>query len=210
MLVALQSEPAHWDVRAARDLGEQPRGAGMLRRRLCASLIALLFTVLLTQGPIGSAVADGCPAATDVPGDEATRVRGARAMLCLVNSTRIAHGLRAVRPSRQLKAVARAHSADMVARDYFAHDGPGGETFASRVSSSAYAATHPGYDVEEALAWGAPVSPAVLLRALMGSDTHRAILLDPSVREVGVGLVLGAPEAGVDGPSMTLSLDFGH
>jgi uncharacterized protein YkwD len=97
----------------------------------------------------------------------------------------------------------------MVARKYFSHEGPGGDTLATRVRRTSYPATHPGVPVGEALAWGSPASPRMLMRALMHSPPHRRLLLDPHARDIGLGLVLGAPEAGVTGSSMTLSLVFG-
>jgi len=180
----------------------------LIRSRICATVVVALAITAVFHVAVGSAAPAECPGAAVMPVDRPSQTQAARGMLCLVNRTRAAYGLRRVRRSRQLDAVARGHSADMVAREYFAHDGPGGDTLYSRVRNSGYAGTHPGYAVEEALAWGAPVTPAELMNSLMGSDTHRRILLDRGAREVGLGLVLGAPEADVDGPSATLVLEF--
>ncbi|HET8780973.1 MAG TPA: CvpA family protein, partial [Pyrinomonadaceae bacterium] len=49
-------------------------------------------------------------------------------MLDLVNQERVANGLQPLAPDPELTEVARAHSTDMFARGYFAHDTPEGLT----------------------------------------------------------------------------------
>ena len=53
-------------------------------------------------------------------------------VLVLLNDIRHEHGLSAFRASAALRGAARAHSADMIARDYFEHDSPD-EAFGKRV-----------------------------------------------------------------------------
>jgi uncharacterized protein YkwD len=179
----------------------------MVRRRCGAGVIALLFAALVL--PVGvSDAQDACVGATTVPNDDAARHTATRAVLCLINRVRVANGLRRVRRSPMLGAAARAHSEDMVQRKYFGHAGPRGDTLDDRVRRSGYAAAHPRYAAGEALAWGSFSSPEILVRALLQSPEHRRILLDRRAREVGLGLTLGAPRDGVDGPSSTLVLDF--
>lgn len=180
----------------------------MFRRSIRASVIALIVGVCLLHADVSQAE-DGCAESSAVPSDGDGRAHAARAVLCLVNRQRAARGLGLLRFDGRLAVAARGHSADMVARGYFAHDSPSGETLATRVQRSGYAATHPGYDVGEALAWGRQASPAVLMRALMRSPAHRAVLLTPGGRDVGIGLTLGAPAVGVPGPSATLVLEVG-
>jgi len=64
----------------------------------------------------------------------------------------------------------------------------------------------------EALAWGELQlgQPARLIDALMHSAEHRAIILDPRFRELGIGLAVGVPVAGDVNPGATLTLDFGR
>lgn len=180
----------------------------MFRRSIRASVIALIVGVCLLHADVSQA-GNGCAESSAVPNDGVGRVRAARAVLCLVNRQRAARGLVVLRFDRRLGLAARGHSADMVARAYFAHDSPSGETPAMRVQRSGYPALHPNYDVGEALAWGFQASPMVLLRTLMRSRSHRAVLLAPGGRDVGIGLTLGAPAAGIPGPSATLVLEVG-
>ena len=48
-------------------------------------------------------------------------------LLVLFNRQRAAHGLRPLMPDAKLARAADAHSADMLRRGYFAHDGPQGK-----------------------------------------------------------------------------------
>jgi uncharacterized protein YkwD len=181
----------------------------MFRRAFRASVIALIVGGCFSYADTSEAAAGGCAGSSAVPNDAAGRAVAARAVLCLVNRQRVSRGLRLLRFSRQLGAAARAHSADMVARGYFGHDSPAGDTLATRVQRSGYAATHPRMDVGEALAWGQQASPDALMRALMLSAVHRRVLLHPPARDVGLGLTLGAPVGGVPGPSATLVVVVG-
>jgi uncharacterized protein YkwD len=107
-----------------------------------------------------------------------------RAMLCLVNRTRIAAGLAPFRGERHLARAASRHAADMGRRHYFAHVSPSGKSPMSRARSAGW---HGG--VGEVIAWGcgALSSPNATLRAWLNSPPHRAILLG-NARRAGVGV----------------------
>ena len=181
----------------------------MLRRALSATIVALIFAALMSAAGATVARADACAAADAVPGDDAARAQAARAVLCLVNRARVAQHMRQVRFSRSLGAAARFHGADMVANGFFSHEGSAGDDLAARVRASGYSGSHPGSSASETLVWGTDVSPRDLVQDLLQSGEHRRIVLDPRQRSVGLGLVLGAPLAGVALPSATLVLDFG-
>jgi uncharacterized protein YkwD len=176
-----------------------------------ANAIAVLMGCALGAG---NAVAadDGCARAAAVP-DDATRSQAVDSVLCLVNGERATHGLAPVHASAQLTRSAQAHSQDMVARDYFSHVTPGGKSVRRRVVSAGYPVSRrQPIKVGETIAWGTNRlgTPAQLVRSFMSSPGHRQILLDRSFRDVGVGLVLGAPVAGMPGAGATLTLDFGR
>jgi uncharacterized protein YkwD len=186
----------------------------MLRRGPFAAIIAMLAGVLVLH--VGVSVASrkpgrgACSGATTVPVDESTRRQASVAVLCLVNRLRAAHGLRRVRPSLGLTVAALQHSNDMVQHTYFSHDGPGGDTFDVRMRHSGYVPTHRRFALSEAMAWGMNATPRSLVRTLRLSALHRAILLDPDQHDIGIGLTIGAPVAGVGTASATLVLSFGH
>ena len=72
------------------------------------------------------------------------------------------------------------------------HVNPDGVAFDARIVHTGYPATVVG----ENLAWGEEVksTPAHTLENLMKSPGHRANLLSPVYREIGIGLAYGAPE----------------
>jgi uncharacterized protein YkwD len=186
----------------------------MLRRGPFAAIIAMLAGVLVLHVGVGVANRKSgrgaCSGATTVPVDENTRREATVAVLCLVNRFRARHGLRRVNPSMGLTVAALQHSNDMVQRRYFSHDGPDGDTFDVRMRRSGYVPTHRPFGLSEAMAWGMDATPRSLVRILRLSAPHRAILLDPDQRGIGIGLTIGAPVAGAGAQSATLVLSFGQ
>jgi uncharacterized protein YkwD len=156
-----------------------------------------------------AAGAASCASASALPG-EATRSQLARAVVCVSNLERQAHGLRALRLNRQLSVAARRHSLDMVRRGYFAHTGPSGDTFVDRIRNAGYLRSADTWIVGENLGWGwgAAASPSRIVRAWMHSPEHRKILLRPSYGEVGVGVVQAGPHRKA-APTATFTADFG-
>lgn len=107
--------------------------------------------------------------------------------IALINGIRLQHGLKPLRADLRLAAAAREHSGNMIARGYFEHDGPDG-TFDARVSRYV---TRPM--IGETLAWGSGAygSPAGLVSTWMHSPEHRAIILMPAMRRIGLGIAFG-------------------
>jgi uncharacterized protein YkwD/uncharacterized membrane protein required for colicin V production len=106
-------------------------------------------------------------------------------MLEMVNRERTAAGLKALAPDPALTEVARAHSADMFERGYFAHVTPEGLTPFDRM-----AAAHITFRIAgENLA----LAPTVKLAhtGLMNSPGHRANILRPDFGRVGIGIMDG-------------------
>jgi uncharacterized protein YkwD len=168
------------------------------------------ITVLLAVTAILAAAPQAAPAA--VPSAD-TRAAGvaraaaagqARAIRAAINQVRAANGLRPVRGDRRLARAARRHSRDMVRRRYFDHVSPGGLTPSQRVRRAGYPAGRRVWRVGETIAWGegAYAAPGAVVQTWMASPPHRAILLSPSFREVGLGLAAGGPAA-PDGTTVT-------
>ena len=118
------------------------------------------------------------------------------ALLKAMNSVRASHGLAALHVDYRLAATARAHSVDMLRHNYFSHG-----AFASRVRSSGAAGPMFGED----LAWG-PASASWVVDRWLASPPHRAILLRPGFRRVGIGALRGT-FSGVSG-AMVVTADF--
>jgi uncharacterized protein YkwD len=126
-----------------------------------------------------------------------------------INRVRRAHGLRPVVPSPRLHRAARGHSADMLARGYFAHTSPTGLTLFQRIVRSGFV-TYGPWSAGETLAWGTGSygSPAGVVNMWMHSPEHRAILLSPSYRFVGIGRAEGRFQ-GYPGADVWTA-DWGH
>lgn len=83
-----------------------------------------------------------------------------------------------------LGRVARAHSADMIANDWFEHDSSDGTPPDERIE-----AAYDGDPIGENIAFGYARADRLVRRALMCSPHHRANLLAGDYDEVGVGVV---------------------
>jgi uncharacterized protein YkwD len=106
-------------------------------------------------------------------------------MLDLVNKERQANGLNPLAPDPELTEVARAHSADMFARGYFAHDTPEGLSPFDRMRAANVHFTTAGENLA--------LAPTLLVAhtGLMNSPGHRANILRPQFGRVGIGVLDG-------------------
>jgi uncharacterized protein YkwD len=109
-------------------------------------------------------------------------------MLRAINAVRAAHGLRPIAGSKGLRAAARHHSQDMLARGYFAHTSPTGSTLVHRVVDSGFV-TYGQWWAGETLAWGSGGygQPSTVVKAWLKSPEHRAILLSSRYLYIGAG-----------------------
>jgi len=172
----------------------------MAEPRFRSALAVALLSVLCTG--VASAATDGratSSASCDDTHLVPTRSNSARieaATLCLVNVQRARHGERALRPNADLARSAAAHSEDMVARNYFDHTSPGGETVLDRIKASTYLPPRAGYTLGENIALGTMqlATPAAIVESWMKSPGHRANILDAEFRDSGLGVVARAPE----------------
>ncbi len=120
-----------------------------------------------------------------------------REMLALINQERTSRGLDPLQLERQLNESSEDHSAWMLNTDRFSHTGSGGSSATQRMQSA-------GFDLEgswrtgENIAWqserGAPgISDDVaqLHQNLMNSPGHRANILNPDFKYIGIGVETG-------------------
>jgi uncharacterized protein YkwD len=116
-----------------------------------------------------------------IPAASAGLTSPEKSLLSAINSTRTSRGLAPVSVDFRLVRTARAHSADMLRRQYFSHG-----SFTMRVRASGAAGPVFGED----LAWG-PVSASWVVSHWLASPSHRAVLLRPGFRRVGIGALQG-------------------
>jgi uncharacterized protein YkwD len=171
-------------------------------------LLALAAAAVLVLAP--AARADSC-ALANASRSSHSALSIARATVCEINRQRASHGLRAVTVRSRIARAAQRMASDMARRNYFAHVTPGGATLSDRLRQSGYLRTHRAWTVGEALGWGtlSDGTPAGMVRAWLNSPEHRAILLSPQFRDVGVGVARGVPVSGVHGSGATYAADFG-
>ena len=122
------------------------------------------------------------PVATPPPvAHAAVAVRLERAIVREINTIRARAGLSRVTTTRRLHRLARHHTLDMLRRDSFSHDGDG-TTFSQRIRARVHYRK-----VGETLAMmPRRTSARRIVAAWMHSPSHRAVLLDPAYRRIGV------------------------
>jgi uncharacterized protein YkwD len=104
----------------------------------------------------------------------------------IINRKRAAAGCGALITDDRLRVVARKHSADMIAHNFFGHTSFNGATFATRITAVGYTR---GYG--ENISWGYR-TPTAVVDAWMNSAPHRANILNCSFNYVGVGAAFKA------------------
>ena len=182
--------------------------------RAVASLASVLLAALLAVG-ISVVVPDHARAAG---GGYVKKCGGSTIFLnekeqktfVLHNRIRREHSLKPFCVHPALEKAARAHSKDMIERDYFSHDTMGGGTFDERLKSFGY--TPEGYSfylVGENIAYGSGSygEPDSIMSRWMKSDGHRHNILNPKFRQIGIGTYSGEYK-GLNGVSM-YTADFG-
>jgi uncharacterized protein YkwD len=105
-------------------------------------------------------------------------------LLRAMNRVRAQHGLAPLRYDAHLERAARAHSREMLASNTFAHGAFGTRMLQFDVTGSL---------AGENLAWGTGSlgTAGGVVASWLGSPEHRANLLRPSFRRVGVGELVG-------------------
>jgi uncharacterized protein YkwD len=106
-------------------------------------------------------------------------------MLVMLNREREANGLLPFVVDVNLRKLARSHSADMFQRGYFSHYTPDGLSPFDRMNAASIEYTYAGENLA--------LAPSVKLamQGLMNSPGHRANILNPSFKRLGVGAIDG-------------------
>jgi streptogrisin C len=137
--------------------------------RIKSKILIALLAVLALLWPAAGAQA------RPLSGSEVSLVR-------TINSARTSRGLAPLRVDFRLVRAARGHTADMLRRQYFAH---------GSVSSRARAAGARGPIFGENLAWATGLTAQWVIDKWLASPSHRAVMLRPGFRRVGVGIAFG-------------------
>jgi uncharacterized protein YkwD len=105
------------------------------------------------------------------------------AVVDLVNARRAEKGCPAVESHDKLTAAARAHSADMAARNYFSHNTLEGVQFGTRISNAGYKFASAGENIAKG-----QKTPADVMKSWMDSPGHKANILNCGFKHLGVGV----------------------
>ena len=127
-----------------------------------------------------------------------------------VNTLRRSRGLAPLRPSRNLAAAAAAHSRAMATFGFFGHASLDGTSFWRRVQR--FYPQGPGWTVGENVLFSSGGLDAKRAVALwLGSPGHRANMLSPRWRELGVAAVRSSAAPGVFAGEevVVVTADFG-
>jgi len=137
-------------------------------------------------------------------------------MLSLINEERVSRGLEPLQLEKNLNASAEDHSSWMLQADVFSHRGQGNSTATQRIENS-------GFDL--AGRWATAENIAIraaqgaagyrdevknLHEGLMNSPGHRANILDPNLKFIGIGIEIGlfTYSDGVERESVIVTQNF--
>jgi uncharacterized protein YkwD len=122
---------------------------------------------------------------TDAAQAKSARLDGTeRKVVKLVNRIRARHGLRRLKASRTLAHAASDHTGDMLRADYLSHSSSDGTPMETRVRRYT-GARWIGENI--AITSRRRRVARRVVRMWMASPTHRAVLLSPRSRRIGVG-----------------------
>lgn len=164
-------------------------------KRLWLVLITVLFATTIAVGVSAitsqSAEAAAGPVKKCGGGKIFLKAKERKAFL-IHNKIRRNHNLRPFCVHPKLQRAARAHSRDMIRRDYFSHNTKGrGEDAGARLRRFGYRWRTYG----ENIAWGQRRKASaryIVRQQWMKSAGHRRNILNPRFREIGIGTYSGA------------------
>jgi uncharacterized protein YkwD len=162
------------------------RVTGMLLVAILATVAATVVSLLaLQEADAGFVTVKTCGGGTI----KLTNAEGR--VLKLHNQTRTARGLRALCVHPALTEAARAHSQEMLEKDYMEHNSFNGESVKHRLERFGYnfsGYSYYWYGENIACGCGSRDSPDSIFKGWMRSRGHRSNILHKKYREVGVGV----------------------
>src|SRR3954447_5753225 len=120
------------------------------------------------------------------------------AILCLVNGERTDNGgLPQLAQSSELAQAASGMCQRMTAEHFFSHATPDGKSVVDRIQPTGYIPGGGDWVVGENLAWGSGAlsTPQAIVNGWMNSPGHRANILAPDYKDIGLASCMGAPLA---------------
>ncbi|MGG8410371.1 CAP domain-containing protein [Streptomyces sp. 12297] len=184
-----------------------PHAGRLLGTAVAAALSATLFPIVAT--PSAAAPTCDATAANQAP-TAATAARAREAVVCLINVQRTQRGLPQLTVNQALTNAAQQHAVAAVQLKWW---GPGqdshrnpqsGSTPQSRIQAAGYCPNPRSWEFSEITytGWGGSGTPQAAVNWWMNSSGHRAIILKPTLRELGPWAQPGsADRAGAASPT---------
>jgi uncharacterized protein YkwD len=177
-----------------------------------AVVAACVLLLALWEAPraVGAPDWHACPGWANQPSQTSLR-NIVFSTVCLLDAERAQYGLKPLRWNWRLWWAGQQMANDMVAHHFFSHDSPDGPGLQARVAATGYLPPNGNWDLGENLAWGqGPLTtPAAIVFAWMTSPGHRANILEPDFRDIGIGITIGSPGPN-DGDGVVYVAEFGR
>jgi len=125
-------------------------------------------------------------------------------VLELTNAQRLQAGAVPLTLNSKLNNSAQAHSEDMALHDFFGHKGSNNSSMGDRAKASGYKFSRLGENIAAGYA-----TPEDVVQGWMNSPGHRANILNPSYREMGIGYYYLANDTGNVNQNYYWTQDFG-
>jgi uncharacterized protein YkwD len=151
--------------------------------------ISLLVSVVVAVAAVVLALPGTAkPAGARFSGTELTSLD--RGVLQQLNEIRALHGLTALKLDSSLNSSAAQHSDEMGMKGYFEHNSADGTVFWKRIQRYYPSSKFSYWSVGENLLWSSPdVDAAGAMRMWMNSPEHKANILNPRWRQIGISAV---------------------
>jgi uncharacterized protein YkwD len=168
-------------------MSNRPASAALARGRGLRRL-SLLLGIAVTASSIGIMAS---PAATLGWSANAFNSASEQQLLTLTNRSRSSAGRRTLRWDSALASIARWRSKDMITRNYFSHDIPGGGKVFDEMSRRGYCYKVAGENIGWNN-WPDDSATAQIHKMFMNSAGHRANILARDWDRIGIGAYKGA------------------
>jgi uncharacterized protein YkwD len=169
------------------------------------AVLAALSTAVLVVSPVAA------PSAA--PTKLERRAALESAVLREINRVRGARGLSQLRAAPPLRSAARGHSQSMLMHGFFSHTSADGTAFSERIKRYYTSAGYRRWSVGEALmaTESRIVGAEAIVTAWLESPSHRGIVLSPTWRDTGIGVVYDsdAPVTFGGTEAIVITADFG-
>jgi uncharacterized protein YkwD len=133
-------------------------------------------------------------------------------VLAQLNQIRVEHRLPPLRLSPELGQAALVHTQDMVSKGYFEHNSANGQPFWQRIGQYYPNSNFSYWAVGENMLWtSGQATPSQSMEMWMASPEHRANILNPAWRQIGIAAVNSPSAPGTYGGRdvTVVTTDFG-